>query len=77
MVAAKSLVGAALACLIISTTALADAPTVKLSKADQAAAAAALLHRSDLGAGWVGGAVKAGSLTPPKCPGFNPKQSDF
>ena len=39
-------------------SALADAPTVKISKADQAKAVAALLDRSDLGAGWLGGSVK-------------------
>lgn len=77
MVAAKSLVAAALASLVCATAALADAPSVKISKADQAKAVAALLKTSDLGAGWAGGTIAPSSLTPPNCPGFNPKESDL
>ena len=77
MAAAKSLVAAALVSLLCATAALADAPAVKISKADQAKAVAALLRRSDLGAGWIGGAVAPSPLTPPNCPGFNPKESDL
>jgi hypothetical protein len=65
------------ACLISTAAALGDAPTIRITKADQAKATAALLHRSDVGAGWTGGAVKASPLTPPKCPGFDPKESDL
>ncbi len=63
--------------LLITATALGDAPTLKLTSADQAKASAALLKRSDLGAGWLGGQVKASPLTPPDCPGFAPKESDL
>ncbi len=77
MVAAKSLVAAALLGLILTASALGDAPTVKISSADQARAVAALLRLEDLGAGWMGGQVKASPLTPPNCPGFNPKESDL
>jgi hypothetical protein len=77
VVAAKSLVAAALIGLTITAQALGDAPTVRISSADQAKANAALLHRADLGAGWVGGPVKTSPLTPPDCPGFSPKESDL
>jgi len=74
--AAKPLVAAFLA-LLWTATALADRPTVKISNADQARATSALLRRSDLGMGWVGGPVKPTPLTPPDCPGFSPKESDL
>jgi hypothetical protein len=77
VVAAKSFVAAAFIGLIITATALGDAPTVKISSADQAKAVSALLRRTDLGAGWVGGPIKTSPLTPPNCPGFNPKESDL
>jgi hypothetical protein len=77
VVAAKSLVAAALIGLIFTAQALGDAPTVRISSADQAKATAALLRRADLGAGWVGGPVMTSPLTPPDCPGFSPKQSDL
>jgi hypothetical protein len=57
--------------------ALADSPTVKIRKADQATAVAALLHQSDFGAGWRGGPTTPSKLTAPSCPGFNPKESDL
>ena len=77
MAAAKPLVAAALVSLACVTTALADAPAVKISAADQAKAVAGLLTRSDLGSGWVGGMIAPSPLTPPSCPGFNPKESDL
>ena len=77
MVAAKSLVAAALIGLTFTASALADAPAVKITSADQAKAVAALLHRTDFGAGWSGGSVKTTAITPPNCPGFDPKESDF
>ena len=77
MVAAKSLVAAALIGLAFTAQALGDAPTVKISSADQAKARAALLRRADLGAGWTGGPVQTSPLTPPNCPGFAPKESDL
>jgi hypothetical protein len=77
VVAAKSLVAAALLGLLLTTSALADAPTVKISSADQAKAGSALLRRADLGAGWSGGQVKSTPITPPDCPDFSPKKSDL
>jgi hypothetical protein len=77
VVAAKSLVAAALLGLVLTAQSLGDAPTLKISSADQARANAALLHRADLGAGWVGGPIKTSPLTPPSCPGFSPKESDL
>jgi hypothetical protein len=77
VVAAKSFVAAALLGLVITAQSLGDAPTIRISSADQAKANAGLLHRADLGAGWVGGPVKTSPLTPPDCPGFNPKSSDL
>ncbi len=77
MVAAKSLVAAAFFGLIITATALGDAPTVRFTNADQAKASAALLKHVDLGAGWDGGPIPASPLTPPNCPGFSPKESDL
>jgi hypothetical protein len=50
---------------------------VRISSADQAKAAAALLRRSDLGMGWGGGQTQTSSLTPPDSPGFRPKESDL
>jgi hypothetical protein len=83
VVAAKSLLAAALfslvgvVSLVYATVALGDSPTVKITKADQAAAVAALLRQSDFGAGWRGGPTTPSKLTAPSCPGFNPKESDL
>ena len=77
MVAAKSFVAAALLGLLVTAQSLGDAPTIRITSADQAKANAALLQRADLGAGWVGGPVKTSPLTPPDCPGFSPKASDL
>ena len=80
MVAAKPLLAAALIGLVSTSTALAaivDAPTVRITPADQAKARAALLRRSDFGAGWLGGPIKTSPLSPPNCPGFDPKESDL
>jgi len=77
VVAAKSLVAAALLGLLVTAQSLGDAPTIRISSADQAKATAALLQRADLGAGWVGGPVKTSPLKHPDCPGFSPKASDL
>ena len=80
MVAAKPLVAAALIGLVFTSTAgaaVVDAPTVRITPADQARARAALLRTSDFGAGWLGGPIKTSPLSPPNCPGFNPKESDL
>ena len=77
MVAAKPLLAAALLGLVCASAALGDNPTVKIEKADQAKAVAALLRRADFGSGWTGGPVKPHSLNAPHCPGFDPKESDL
>ena len=80
MVAAKPLLAAALIGLVSTSTALAaivDAPTVRITPADQAKARAALLRTTDFGAGWGGGPIKTSQLSPPNCPGFDPKESDL
>jgi hypothetical protein len=75
--AAKPFVAAACLALLVTASALADSPTVRITAADQAKATAALLRRSDLGMGWLGGPVKPSPITPPDCPGFSPKESDL
>ena len=50
---------------------------VRLNRADQAAARAAVLRRGDLGSGWTGGAMKAPPPSTVTCPGYQPKQSDL
>jgi len=80
VVAAKPLLAAALTGLVWTSAALAalvDAPTVKLTSADQSKARAALLRPTDFGAGWLGGPIKTSPLSPPNCPGFDPKESDL
>jgi hypothetical protein len=80
VVAAKPLLAAALIGLVTTSAALGatrDAPTVRITTADQAKARAALLRRTDFGAGWLGGPIKTSPLSPPNCPGFNPKESDL
>ena len=75
--AVKALCASALAALIWTAAAFADAPTVRITQADQTKASEALLHLKDLGVGWTGGATKPDPLTALKCPGFDPKESDL
>jgi hypothetical protein len=63
--------------LVGAATAAADNPTVRITRADQAKAEAALLRLKDFGVGWAGGQRKPSKLAAPKCPGFNPKESDL
>jgi hypothetical protein len=77
VVAAKSLLASALVALVGAAAAAADPPTVRINRADQAKAEATLLTLKDFGAGWSGGKRTPSKLTPPKCPGFNPKESDL
>jgi hypothetical protein len=74
-VVAAKLLAAALLGLAFTVSALADSPTVRITSADQARAAALLLRPTDFGAGWRGGQVKTAPLTPPSCPGFDPPES--
>jgi hypothetical protein len=51
---------------------------LKFNTADQAAAHAAVIRRSDLGStGWKGGARKPDLSPGPSCPNYDPKQSDL
>jgi hypothetical protein len=77
VVAAKSLVAAPLLALVLAASALADQPTVRITKADQKRAEAGLLRLGDFGTGWQGGMTAASKLSAPQCPGFNPKESDL
>ena len=77
MVGAKSLVAGILLALVAAAAAAADNPTVRISQADQAKAEAALLQLKDFGVGWTGGRRAPSKLTAPKCPGFDPKESDL
>jgi hypothetical protein len=75
--AAKSLVALAAILLLAAPAAFADNPTVRIAHADQERAVASLLTLKDLSSGWQGGQVKTQPLTAPKCPGFDPKESDL
>ena len=78
MAGAKSLLAAGLVlALVFAAAAAADDPTVRINKADQLKAEAALLKLKDFGVGWTGGQRTPSKLTAPKCPGFNPKESDL
>jgi hypothetical protein len=74
---AKSLLAGVVLALAFAAAAAADDPTVRISKADQLKAEAALLKLKDFGVGWTGGRRTPGKLTAPKCPGFDPKESDL
>jgi hypothetical protein len=52
---------------------------IRFNAADQAAARATVLRRSDLGSrsGWTGGRVKPDLSPGPTCPNYHPKQSDL
>ena len=51
---------------------------IRLNAADQAAARAVLIRRSDLGSsGWQGGPVKPDLSAGPTCPNYHPKRSDL
>lgn len=52
-------------------------PVTKIRAADQVKAAAAVLTRADLGAGWAGGARKPTSLKAPTCPAQRPNDGDL
>ena len=76
----RSLCFAATAALVLVAAvqaALREAPRTSFNAADQAAARAAVLKASDLGAGWTG-RVKTGTVhAPTPCAGWNPKQADL
>jgi hypothetical protein len=74
---AKSLLAGVVLALAFAAAAAADDPTVRITRADQEKAEAALLKLKDFGVGWTGGPRTPSKLTAPKCPGFNPKESDL
>jgi len=66
--------------LIFTATAAASGPgkqKIELNAADQAAARAVVLRRSDLGAGWTGGRVKPDLTSQVSCASYHPKVSDL
>lgn len=77
VVGVKALLTGLVLALACATSALADSPTVRISKDDQAKAEAALLKLKDFGVGWTGGPKTPEKLTSPNCPGFDPKESDL
>lgn len=50
---------------------------VRINRADQGAAKAAVLRKADLGPGWGGGATKPDTSAKMSCRGYEPKQSDL
>jgi hypothetical protein len=50
---------------------------IELNAADQAAARAVVLRRSDLGEGWTGGRIKPDLSSQVTCPSYHPKVSDL
>jgi hypothetical protein len=77
VVGAKSLLAGVVLALAFAAAAAADDPTVRITRADQLKAEAALLKLKDFGVGWAGGKRTPSKLTAPKCPGFDPKESDL
>jgi hypothetical protein len=74
---AKSLLAGVVLALACAAAAAADNPTVRIVRADQLKAEGALLKLKDFGVGWAGGRRTPSKLTAPKCPGFDPKESDL
>jgi len=77
VVGAKSLLAGIVLALAFAAAAAADDPTVRITRADQLKAEAALLKLKDFGVGWTGGKRTPSKLTAPKCPGFDPKEFDL
>jgi hypothetical protein len=73
-------VAASVAVAVVTTT-RASSPRqdlqIRIDAADQAAARAALLRRSDLGTGWNGGPTKPDRSPTGSCAGYAPKLSDL
>ena len=65
--------------LVFAAIAAADVndPKTKLTKADQAAAAAAVLRLGDLGPAWTGGPETPNSIKIPICPANQPRYGDL
>jgi hypothetical protein len=66
--------------LVVAASAAAGGPgkqKIELNAADQAAARAVVLRRSDLGEGWTGGRTKPDLTSTLSCPSYHPKVSDL
>lgn len=66
--------------LVVVAGAAASGPgkqKIELNAADQAAARAVVLRRSDLGAGWTGGRIKPDLTSQVSCASYHPKVSDL
>jgi hypothetical protein len=77
--AIASAVALALATASVALAGNGNREQIRFNAADQAAARAAILRRSDLasGGGWKGGARKPDLSPADSCPNYNPKQSDL
>jgi hypothetical protein len=75
----RALLAAVVAGLAVTAIAAADVndPKTRITKADQAHAAAAVLRLSDLGAAWTGGPEKPNSVKIPVCPSNQPHYNDL
>jgi hypothetical protein len=80
-VARRAAIAALASVLVLAASAAASGPgkqKVELNAADQAAARAVVLRRSDLGAGgWTGGRVKPDLTSQVSCASYHPKVSDL
>ncbi len=68
-----------LAAVVVASAAARDPwdPHLKFTKADQAAAKAAVLRQDDLGQGWTGGPQGSPSFKAPTCPAQRPNDGDL
>jgi hypothetical protein len=79
-VARRAGIAALASVLVLAASAGASGPgkqKIELNAADQAAARAVVLRRSDLGAGWTGGRVKPDLTSQVSCASYHPKVSDL
>jgi hypothetical protein len=75
---ASALAVSALALGLVTAVLAGGKPQIKFTAADQTAARAVVLRRSDLGSsGWQGGARKPDLSSTVSCAGFHPKVSDL
>jgi hypothetical protein len=76
----RTLFAAVLAFALVPTAFASSPPNteqVRFNPADQAAARAAVLRKTDLGPGWGGGRTKPDTSAKMSCPGYEPKESDL
>ena len=68
---------AAILVVAAAEASLAESPKTSFNAGDQAAARAAVIRSSDLGAGWTGSVKKGKVDVPPACAGWSPRQADL